>query len=466
MPRAATDRRAKRKPTPRFASCVTVGVLLLMPFLAACVTEMSRSSSSRGVPVPASGPRPSAGGGQRSMELPNGPVARPADPGSTITTHVQVAIKPFGTVDYDGQTLPVVSPDGRFIAVQSGDAPTWEVTLGEPGSSAPASTFLAAYSINEGDLTRVQWAQSPPPGLLLGRSADNQGVLVESPRPDGARWIGRLDWVTGRVQWLIQGEACNSQAVLTSRGELLFTRISAKGTSADLVLRDQVGREFVKAAASDSKSDGRADARYWFPACTNDDSYVYAVLQTAAGLELEAIRVVRDKGAGGNNGALNSGGGNAPKLGAVIARRRVVDQGDGVMAAQMMSAVLPPHPAREGTTASDRLIFFHPALQRACAFDVDASAWRVLASNTIAGAPGVGVREPGYFCATPKGIVFNAANADRTVRVINGNYVPRGYSQDPPSLTLVGQIQGRPDQLGVYRLFVGFEDGATDRSKP
>ena len=41
---------------------------------------------------------------------------------ASTSSHIQFAIRPLGLVPFDGQVLPRVSPDGRFIATQGGHA--------------------------------------------------------------------------------------------------------------------------------------------------------------------------------------------------------------------------------------------------------------------------------------------------------------------------------------------------------
>ena len=64
------------------------------------------------------------------------PVARPVTPGATVASRFTAALTPLGSVEYDGQTLPQTSPDGRYIAVQQG-RPTRRSR--STGSSATAS---------------------------------------------------------------------------------------------------------------------------------------------------------------------------------------------------------------------------------------------------------------------------------------------------------------------------------------
>lgn len=165
----------------------------------------------------------------------NEPVARPVDPDKTASSRVVVAVQPVGKVPYDGVTLPLTSPDGRFIATQSGRTPSWETLLASRAQTAPVGLNLAVYRLDipdpagraRGDratpkpasLERMEPVEPFPSGLLLGRSADDAGFLVESPRADGSRWIGKSPWARpGSVEWLVRSEQVHAHGVLAPPG--------------------------------------------------------------------------------------------------------------------------------------------------------------------------------------------------------------------------------------------------------
>lgn len=183
-------------------------LLVSAAFLSACVTE---------------NPRPTAGLYHRkdaiAPALPDSKqLNHPVDPGDTFQSHVTFAVEPLGSVAFDGMVLPLISTNGRYLVVQEGEPATWDALLGESGAPLPLGTRLAIYSIEPrstqgGGVHRLDNASSAlPPGLLLGRSADATGFLVESPQPNGSRWIGRAEFETGRVTWLVQGDAMNMHA--------------------------------------------------------------------------------------------------------------------------------------------------------------------------------------------------------------------------------------------------------------
>lgn len=145
-------------------------------------------------------------------------------------------VRVLGSVPYDGRTLPLVSPDGYFVATQVGAAAAWDALLGAPGARAIPSCAVEIYRCDPRGEVAVLQARTET-GLLLGRSADEAGLLVESPRDDGARWIGRLPWIGGPVQWLVADDHVNAFACLGPQGRLAWSRRTPEASSFDLVVR-------------------------------------------------------------------------------------------------------------------------------------------------------------------------------------------------------------------------------------
>ncbi|PKL33850.1 MAG: hypothetical protein CVV40_00310, partial [Planctomycetes bacterium HGW-Planctomycetes-2] len=160
-----------------------------------CVVEPG-APTSRGVPYrPAPSERaPPRGARSAPARPPDGPIATPATGAASVTTSVRVEVLPLGVVPFDGQTLPIVSPDGRFLAVQIGEAPAWPTILAAPGAAIPLAARIEIYSLAGAAPKRIEPATPLTPGLILTRACDDGGFLVEAPRPDGSRWIGRIPW--------------------------------------------------------------------------------------------------------------------------------------------------------------------------------------------------------------------------------------------------------------------------------
>lgn len=162
-----------------------------------------------------------------------------ADAGSG---RVLFAMQALGEVPYDGQTLPLISTGadgGRWVASQVGPPASWGAVLAEPGRTAGLSR-VSVFDLAARPVAPPAWASSMAagtlpalsPGYLLGRGADAQGFLIELPRPDGSRWLGRVAWETGAVSWLVQDAWCNAHAVplggpAGGAGEIVYTRRAA-----------------------------------------------------------------------------------------------------------------------------------------------------------------------------------------------------------------------------------------------
>ena len=176
--------------------------------------------------------------------------------GASQTVQVVAGVLPLGAVPYDNQMLPLVSPDGRYIATQTGAPPTWPTMLAEAGAEIPSATRIEVYELDlrEG----IKPEDRKPPALiasvaepmLLGRTCDAEGFLVESPREDGARWIGKASWRSGEVKWLVSGGDVNAFACLGSDGRLAWSRRAVDGQHFDLVVRSADGEWAVAGDAS------------------------------------------------------------------------------------------------------------------------------------------------------------------------------------------------------------------------
>jgi hypothetical protein len=421
-----------------------------LAMLPACVTEKPTPVTGRslGIPVhPGATPVTSNTGkltpAPGTPPLPSGPVATPATSSKTISSEVQVGVVPLGVVRYDGQALPLVSPDGRFIVVQEGEPPTWEAILAEPAAAAPAGATLAVYEVGEHELKRVAPAEALPTGLILGRAADDRGFLVESPQADGSRWIGRVAWAGQGLEWLVQGPLVNSHAVLTARGELVYTSRAVESDACDLVIRGRQGDQTVRTPG---------DGRYAFPMCTQDPDMVYVFHLTPTTMEVEAIRLDR--------GSMGVEGGRAPKFGATVARRGIAPKGDMTAAFQIASTVQPVLPLSKGEPGPTEapLTIWHPRLGRMSCFKLDTVSFDPLTSKSFAAIASQDADRAGYFCATDKGLMFQpllkAGAEDTSVRVVAGAYMPRQVRGTPQSMMLFGQ-NGRPDQYEIVKLVVG-----------
>ncbi|MEX2219380.1 MAG: hypothetical protein WD749_11565 [Phycisphaerales bacterium] len=428
-----------RRTISRARAVVAAAALAL---LAACVAEKPRRTGLRHAPAPA------------PAELPAGPIAKPAPPGATTSSRIQVQI---GSLDgehgirrtwvrYDGQVLPIVSPDGRYLAVQDGEPPTWPTLLAEMAAEPPANTTLAAYDLTQAPARRIDWP-GVEGGLLLGRSADTRGFLVESPRPDGSRWIGRVSWASGQVQWLVQGDAVNAHAVLTADGSLLFTRRGRLDERADLVLRTPGGVEIAREPD---------EGTYAFPLAGPDPEVVYVLRLTPRATEIEAVRVLTDAG-------------RPPRFGSAFSRGMIAAGGELVVAYQATAPVQGPLPAPPRTSQADPGTprpgagepqpVFYPLQGRMALFDVRSGGFALLPHQSIAAVRWDADGATGYLCTTPEGLVFAPRprmpgdRGDRTpprdIRIAATPYVPRITSDPDRPVVLFGPAGRDPRMLEV-----------------
>lgn len=433
--------RASRRPglVGRVASMVVVAALL-----GGCVVERTPVS---GTPIKRSGAAPSKTESPRprsdaptkaATKLPEGPVARP-EPGRRVATDISVEVQPRGSVRYDGQALPLASPDGRWLAVQEGEPPTWETILAQGDARPAAETRLAVYDLAASAPVKAPLAEPLQAGLMLGRGADDEGFLVESVRPDGARWIGKASWLTGRVRWLASGDAVNAFGFLTPRGELLFSRRAPHETDFELVVRAPDGHESVKRAV---------DGSYTHPLAAAGDEAIFAFRHSRSGTDLEAIAIDRrDEG--------------KPRLGQTRQQWRILSAADPVVAHQMAGTF-------SGSSGGDIVVMFDPRKNRAARFDPSTGAVEGLIARSIGAAASSGAwMTPGYFCTTPGGLVFIAQPADGwpvswpddgpVARVLASPYVARPLQptdKGVPMYLLVGPVKGDDRRLEITRMAV------------
>ena len=142
----------------------------------------------------------------------------------------------LGDVPAVNSILPLLSPDGTRLAVHTGAEPSMATRLALPDAPIPTESGIAIWQIlpGRGGL-KIQTTLEGP--LLLTDSADETGFLVERPNDDGSRWIGKVDWKTGNVHWLVTGKAVAVFPTLGYGGRLAWSERSIDGDAFDLVIR-------------------------------------------------------------------------------------------------------------------------------------------------------------------------------------------------------------------------------------
>lgn len=357
------------------------------------------------------------------------PLATPALDARTLNTRVTVALTPLGSIAYDAQVLPMVSPDGRFVAVQQGRAPDWPTVLAAPDAGVPIRTTIAVYDITGSAPRRIDPVEPLPPGLLLGRSGDQRSFLIESPQPDGSRWIGRVHWRDGRLEWLVQNGDVNAQATLSPDGTLLYARRTIDNPVFSLI----VGGVPLDTGASLS-----------YPLATSESDLIYALEHSDIGLSVVAVR--RRSGSS-----------------TVIARRRLASSDDPVVAYQVATAsfVVPA----DAPGAPDRLALLLPRARRMAVFDPVAATFAPLPDKSIAAAFITVDGQDGFFSTTPEGLVYtprpepadlwdqpDEARPPAMAKVLASPFVPRTTSDVERPVILLGPDPTRPDRLRLFAL--------------
>ncbi|HEX2839469.1 MAG TPA: hypothetical protein VHN77_15235 [Phycisphaerales bacterium] len=407
--------------------------------LAACVTERERIAP-RGVPVRESGagkrPAPTPA---TVPPRPTGPVAQPVREGTT-SARVQITVAPLGMLRYDAQTLPLVSPDGAFLAVQEGDAPTWDTLLATDQQEAAETTGIAVYSVGDG-LTRTQPVIALPVGCTLGRDANATGYLIESVQPDASRWIGLARWTTGEVEWLAQGTAIAAHAALLATDAhgthtpLVYSRRDRGGVGhSAIVLRDSLGNESVFATP---------EVSYCFPTPAPDGSVVFACALRANTLDLIAVRVIDDAQTP-----------HAKKLGAIAATRPLGTFEDPLAIAHQVFAGVQPSAWCDGDAAFAKgaIAFAHPGRGRTAVLNPAEGTLTWMPEKTVSAAAWQSEADTGFFCTAPKELLFQPLTGAASTRILPSPYVARVVNPGTPQMLLFGPSKARQDELELLRL--------------
>ena len=136
----------------------------------------------------------------------------------TRDTSLGFRLTSLAPVQTDGFFLPLASSDGLRLAWQQESNFNWPLLTALPMSSLSARGVIAVREMDDTKPSHI-WEGS----YMLGRSCNSEGVLVESPQADGARWIGVLPWTGGEPQWLLHDAAVNAFASIGPRGELAWS---------------------------------------------------------------------------------------------------------------------------------------------------------------------------------------------------------------------------------------------------
>jgi hypothetical protein len=471
----------------RWSQMIMCAFVACVIALAGCVTE--RVEPARPRPTTASSGESRGGGDGSTSKAPDSsPVldrlATPAIKADSVLTRVVVAVKPIGSIPYDGMVLPLISPDGRFAATQVGPPPPWPALLAEPGAHPEGvHTRIEIYDLMSETPTLVVVPEPLPEGCLLGRGVSDRGFLIERPNEDGSRWIGLVTW-TGALDWLIGGtgdeadERVNAQATLLPTGDLVYVR--------DGVLRM---RGVSQASAGEESVLRKPGVRFVLPMATGDEGVVYALAEVGGGadadgrakpgvLELFAI-TVRESTLGAGR-----------VLGMDFARRVLASEFRMLDAYQAAGAAAPALPTRRqsnigadigtGSAGSrepgvvrlniqEPLAIFGSVGPRVRLFDPStgqlramppgsyaAARWREAGADgwliSVAGQDGGGQGDPGIvFEPSDRGSRGEPSDMERSAspRVVAGSMVPRATLNPERPVIVLGALAGDPTRVAV-----------------
>jgi hypothetical protein len=318
------EARTPHPPRPRAAGAVLLAGLLTLLSGCAATPKPEPAKAKDDAPAPADSTESAA----VPEAVSDAPVRAPGPRGSIVGSAVSIDFRPLGRVATDGFTLPVPSPDGRLLAVQTGAAPDLATMLARPGQRAPLASRVATYRVDATGLVRLGESDT---GLVLGRHADAKGVLVESPRPDGSRWIGRLGWDAREVEWLVQDGRVNAFASFGADGSLAYSSRETSTRRFDLVVRRD---------GQSSRLSGEGARSYLYPTFDASGSRVFAMCLRDGVLEFASVDPASDE-----------------SMRQTLTRAFVSDRATDETAAQMLA----PQGVRDGVDGKDWLVY-HPWL--------------------------------------------------------------------------------------------------------
>lgn len=277
-------------------------------------------------------------------------VTRGPDGSVTRDATLRIVLDPLPGLSTDGFALPLVSADGSRLAWQASSNADWPTLLAQPDATRALRATVAARPI----AAMEGWTR--PDALLLGRLATTEGVVVEAPQADGARWIGLVPWDGGEPVWLVKDAFVNAFATIGPRGERAWCRRAIDATVFDLVLERPEGRlEWPR----------REGESWMMPVFAADGVYACSLRDGVLELAFLPLR----------SGETLTRSEAEP----AIVRKRISVRGTPRTAYQALTAC----PADRAGGASG-LVFFHPDLRRIAVWDPRADTMRLLAERSVA----------------------------------------------------------------------------------
>jgi len=168
---------------------------------------------------------------------------------ATVTTSNEIDW-PVCILPWDRFTLPVFAPSGMYAAVQLGKSPDPSVIVGNTNEPVETTT-ISIHPLDPNGGKSLRPIQVQTRGLLLSRASDEIGVFVESPKGENGRWLGRIDWKTGKLQWLVADNEINAFPTINSQGEIAWSRKTTDENRFHLVVHTTHGKQVIDDGESD-----------------------------------------------------------------------------------------------------------------------------------------------------------------------------------------------------------------------
>lgn len=302
-------------------------------------------------------------------------------------------LAPLGIVPYDSFVLPLTSPDGSRAATHVGAAPPMRTLLAARGASPPEYTAVRLWSLaslGSGAAPRgAKGGATIAEPVVLGRATNDEGALVESPQPDGSRWIGLAPWSmkTGDpLRWLVSDDRVNAFAALGPHGALAWSRRSRGDTSFEVVVRPRgdSARELVLP---------REPGESWLlPSFSVDGSRLFALVLHDQSLEVAMIELGAEVDATFGLDA-TTGSGSAPGPTGTIEsselrgeiRREPIATGCTIETAWQCLAAQQAWPI-EADRPADAFFYYHPQRRRLILWRAASRQSTALPAGSLAGA--------------------------------------------------------------------------------
>lgn len=384
---------------------------------------------------------------------------QPPEPGIGATRvtagEIQYSFVALGRATHDGFTLPVTDPAGSHIAVQERSAADWPTILAALDSGAPEAGTIALHAIRDGRLVRTSGVG---PDLLLGRMAVAggaswglpDGVLVESPRLDGSRWIGILPWDAG------DGEA-SSAAVRWVASDARVHAFAAAGPSGWLAwsVRDRGEPRFSLAIRGPDGALRIAEPP--------DGASLVAPTFSSDGRHLFALRV------GDGTLAAVAYPMPPPSNPAAMARWRPLAELPLSWRADEKTAYQSVVPLGASAQSSDGcLILFHPRFGRIATWSPASSAVSLASADSVAATDlGNGIFAVGSrarLAVEPAPQPGGATDARSGISVVEAAWVPRGPSLRDGRAVVIVRPGSREVECALVELR-GADPAATQDAK-